>query len=79
MFEGFADLVDVSAVDTNRFVKLLACDFKFLCPVMYIGRKFGVDFVGIVRPLSFRLFLFFSRWSRFCQAVFLFRSGIYLG
>ena len=79
MFEGFANLVDVSAMNANRFVKLLTCDFKLLCPVMNIGREFGIDLVGIVGPLRFRLFLFFSCWSRFRQAVFLFQSGIYLG
>jgi hypothetical protein len=48
MVEAGADLVDVSAVDADEFVKLSAGDAELFGPVGDVGGHLGVDLFGVV-------------------------------
>jgi len=52
-----ADLVHMCPVAANQFVELVPADAEFLRPVSNIRTHFGVDLLGIVRPLDSVVFV----------------------
>lgn len=52
--QGVPDFFDVSPVNPDCLVELLASDVKFFSPIMYVGGELGVDFVRVMRNFALR-------------------------
>lgn len=51
VLKSFANFSYVGAMNTNRFVQLLASDMELFGPVMNIGGKLRIDLFRVVRTL----------------------------
>jgi len=70
-----ANLVNVSAMGPDRFVKLIARDSKFLRPVRDIRGHLGVDFLGVVGAFQRVLFMLCVRFVAL-GSVMMFRHNL---